>query len=402
MKKNFFKEKIMKRTIEDIDVKGKRVFLRVDFNVPLDDNGNITDDTRIIAALPTIKYLLSKGARLIICSHLGRPKGEFNMRYSLMPVAKRLVDLLINKIYFGKDIVGPDAMEKAKKLNVGEILLLENIRFLKGEENNDPELAQKLASMADIYVNDAFGTAHRNHASIVGVPKLLPNAVGFLMGKEVNTILSTLENPQRPFVAILGGAKVADKIYVVLNLLKKVDTICIGGGMAYTFLKAKGVKVGQSMVDEEKVELAGQMLAEAEKRKVKILLPIDNLCASVFSPTAKAIKIKGDIPDNMMGLDIGPKTIKLFKNELKKAKTVVWNGPLGVFEFENFSKGTEKIAKAVARVKGKTIVGGGDSIAAVHRLGKTKKITHISTGGGASLQMLEGKSLPGVEVIDNI
>ena len=319
-----------------------------------------------------------------------------------MPVAKRLVDLLINKIYFGKDIVGPDAMEKAKKLNVGEILLLENIRFLKGEENNDPELAQKLASMADVYVNDAFGTAHRNHASIVGVPKLLPNAVGFLMGKEVNTILSTLENPQRPFVAILGGAKVADKIYVVLNLLKKVDTICIGGGMAYTFLKAKGVKVGQSMVDEEKVELAGQMLAEAEKRKVKILLPIDNLCASVFSPTAKAIKIKGDIPDNMMGLDIGPKTIKLFKNELKKAKTVVWNGPLGVFEFENFSKGTEKIAKAVARVKGKTIVGGGDSIAAVHRLGKTKKITHISTGGGASLQMLEGKPLPGVEVIDNI
>lgn len=402
MKKNFFKEKIMKRTIEDIDVKGKRVFLRVDFNVPLDDNGNITDDTRIIAALPTIKYLLSKGARLIICSHLGRPKGEFNMKYSLMPVAKRLVDLLINKIYFGKDIVGPDAMEKAKKLNVGEILLLENIRFLKGEENNDPELAQKLASMADVYVNDAFGTAHRNHASIVGVPKLLPNAVGFLMGKEVNTILSTLENPQRPFVAILGGAKVADKIYVVLNLLKKVDTICIGGGMAYTFLKAKGVKVGQSMVDEEKVELAGQMLAEAEKRKVKILLPIDNLCASVFSPTAKAIKIKGDIPDNMMGLDIGPKTIKLFKNELKKAKTVVWNGPLGVFEFENFSKGTEKIAKAVARVKGKTIVGGGDSIAAVHRLGKTKKITHISTGGGASLQMLEGKPLPGVEVIDNI
>lgn len=392
----------MKRTIEDIDVKGKRVFLRVDFNVPLDDNGNITDDTRIIAALPTIKYLLSKGARLIICSHLGRPKGEFNMKYSLMPVAKRLVDLLINKIYFGKDVVGPDAMEKAKNLNVGEILLLENIRFLKGEENNDPELAKQLASMADVYVNDAFGTAHRNHASIVGVPKLLPNAVGFLMGKEVNTIISTLENPQRPFVAILGGAKVSDKIFVVLNLLKKVDTICIGGGMAYTFLKAKGVKVGQSMVDEEKVELAGQMLAEAEKRGVKILLPVDNLCASVFSPTAKAIKIKGDIPDNMIGLDIGPKTVRLFKNELRKAKTVVWNGPLGVFEFENFSKGTEKIAKAVAKVKGKTIVGGGDSIAAIHRLGKTKKITHISTGGGASLQMLEGKPLPGVEVIDNI
>lgn len=392
----------MKKTIEDIDVKGKRVLLRVDFNVPLDENGNITDDTRIIAALPTIKYLLSKGARLIICSHLGRPKGEFNMKYSLMPVAKRLVDLLVNKIYFGKDVVGPDSMEKAKKLNVGEILLLENLRFLKGEENNDAELAKQLASMAEVYVNDAFGTAHRNHASIVGVPKLLPNAVGFLMGKEVNTILSTMENPQRPFVAILGGAKVSDKIFVVMNLMKKVDVICIGGGMAYTFLKAKGVKVGQSMVDDERLELAAQILAEAEKRNVKILLPIDNLCASVFSPTAKAIKIKGDIPENLMGLDIGPKTIRLFKKELKHAKTVVWNGPLGVFEFENFSKGTEKIAKAIAKVNGKTIVGGGDSIAAIHRLGKAKKITHISTGGGASLQMLEGKILPGVSVIDNV
>ena len=256
--------------------------------------------------------------------------------------------------------------------------------------------------MAEIYVNDAFGTAHRNHASIVGVPKLLPNAVGFLMGKEVNTILSTLENPERPFVAILGGAKVSDKIFVVLNLLKKVDTICIGGGMAYTFLKAKGISIGQSMVDEEKVELAQKMLAEAEKRNVKILLPVDNLCTTVFSPTAKPIKVKGDIPDNLMGLDIGPKTIKLFKNAIKQSKTVIWNGPLGVFEFENFSKGTEKIAKAVSKIKGKSIVGGGDSIAAIHRLGKSKKISHISTGGGASLKMLEGEMLPGVEVIDNV
>lgn len=392
----------MKRTIEQLDVKGKRVLLRVDFNVPLDENGNITDDTRIVAALPTIKYLLNKGARLIICSHLGRPNGEFNMKYSLVPVAKRLVDLLINKIYFGKDIIGPDSKEKAKKLNVGEILLLENIRFLKGEEKNDPLIAKELASMVDVYVNDAFGTAHRSHASIVGVPKLLPNAVGFLMGKEVNTILATLEKPERPFVAILGGAKVADKIYVVLNLLKKVDTICIGGGMAFTFLKAQGINIGQSMIDEEKVTLAGQMLAEAKKRGVKIVLPVDNLCAGVFSPTAKAVKIKGNIPDNMMGLDIGPKTVRLFKKEIKKAKTVIWNGPLGVFEFENFSNGTEKIAKAVSGIKGKSIVGGGDSIAAIHRLGKAKKITHISTGGGASLKMLEGEILPGVDVIDNV
>ena len=392
----------MKKTIEQIDVKGKRVLLRVDFNVPLDENGNITDDTRIISALPTIKYLLGHGARLIICSHLGRPNGEFNMKYSLLPVAKRLVDLLINKIYFGNDIIGPESKEKAKQLNAGEILLLENIRFLSGEEKNDPEVAKELASMADVYVNDAFGTAHRKHASIVGVPKLLPNAVGYLMGKEVNTILSTLENPERPFVAILGGAKVSDKINVVMNLLKKVDTICIGGGMAYTFLKATGKNIGQSMVDDEKIELAQNILSEAQKRNIKVLLPVDNLCANVFSPTAKPIKVKGDIPEDLMGLDIGPKTINLFVKNIKNAKTVIWNGPLGVFEFENFSKGTEKIAKAVAKNKGKSIVGGGDSIAAIHRLGKAKKITHISTGGGASLKMLEGEVLPGVEVIDNI
>lgn len=392
----------MKRTIEDIDVKGKRVLLRVDFNVPLDENGNITDDTRIMAAMPTIKYLLNKGARLILCSHLGRPDGEFNMKYSLLPVAKRLVDMLINKVYFGKDVIGEDAKQKAKNLNAGEILLLENVRFLKGEEKNDPEVAKALASLADVYVNDAFGTAHRKHASIVGVPKLLPNAVGFLMGKEVNTILSTLEKPERPFVAILGGAKVSDKIYVVLNLLKKVDTICIGGGMAYTFLKAQGYNVGQSLIDDEKIVFAKQILDEAKKRNVDIILPVDNLCANVFSPTAKPVKIKGNIPDNLMGLDIGPKTVRLFKKAIKKSKTVIWNGPLGVFEFENFSRGTEKIAKAVAKIKGKSIVGGGDSIAAIHRLGKAKKISHISTGGGASLKMLEGELLPGVEVINNI
>lgn len=391
----------MKRTIEQIDVKGKRVLLRVDFNVPMDENGNITDDTRIISALPTIKYLLSKGARLIICSHLGKPDGEFDMKYSLVPVAKRLVDLLINKIYFGKDVIGPDAVEKAKNLNVGEILLLENLRFYKGEEKNDPAFAKKLAELADIYVNDAFGTAHRAHASIVGVAQLLPNALGFLMGKEVNTILSTLQNPEKPFVAVLGGAKVSDKIYVVMNMLKKVDTICIGGGMAYTFLKAKGVDVGQSLVDDSKLTLAKQILDEAEKRGVKVILPVDHICSSSFSPTAKAIKVrKQNIPADLMGLDIGPKTIRLFKKEIKKAKTVIWNGPLGVFEFENFSKGTEKVATQITKVKGKTIVGGGDSIAALNSIGKADKVYHVSTGGGASLKMLEGEILPGVAVID--
>lgn len=393
----------MKKTIEQLNVRGKKVLLRVDFNVPLDDNGSITDDTRIIKELPTIKYLLSKGAKLIICSHLGRPNGEFNMKYSLVPVAKRLVDLLINKIYFAKDVVGEDAQEKAKNLNEGEVLLLENLRFYKEEEQNDPLFAKKLASLADIYVNDAFGTAHRAHASIVGVAKLLPSAVGFLMGKEVNSILSTLKNPQKPFVAVLGGAKISDKIYVVMNLIKKADAICIGGGMAYTFLKAKEISVGTSMVDEEKITLAKNILAEAEKRNVKILLPVDHLCSTVLSPTSKAIKIKEQaIPENLMGLDIGPKTIKLFKKELANAKTVIWNGPLGVFEFENFSKGTYSIAKAISKVKGNTLVGGGDSIAAINKIKRADKITHISTGGGASLKMLEGETLPGVDIIQDL
>ena len=393
----------MKRTIEQLNVRGKKVLLRVDFNVPLDDNGNITDETRIIKELPTIKYLLSKGAKLIICSHLGRPEGEFNMKYSLMPVAKRLVDLLINKIYFAKDVVGPDAIAKAAALNEGEILLLENLRFFKEEEKNDPVFARKLAALADVYVNDAFGTAHRSHASIVGVAKLLPSAVGFLMGKEVNTLLSTLNKPQRPFVCVLGGAKISDKIYVVMNLLKIADTICIAGGMGYTFLKAQGYSVGNSMVDNEKITLAKQILDEAERRNVKIVLPVDHLCASVFSPTAKAVKVKQiNIPDGLSGLDIGPKTLKMFKKELSQAKTVIWNGPLGVFEFENFSKGTFQVARFLAKIKAKTIVGGGDSIAAINKTKKADKISHISTGGGASLKMLEGEMLPGVEVIEDL
>lgn len=393
----------MKKTIENLDVRDKRVLLRLDLNLPLDETGHITDDTRLIMALPTIKHLLNNGAKLIICSHLGRPKGEYNPRYSLIPVAKRLIELVLNKITFATDVTGEEAKTKAMALKPGEILILENLRFYPGEEKNDPIFAKKLASLAEIYVNDAFGTAHRRHASTYGVAKLLPNAVGFLMGKEINTIINAIETPERPFVAVLGGAKISDKIYVVMNLLKKVDTLLIGGGMAYTFLKAKGVKVGTSLVDDEKIELAKNILDEAERSNIKVLLPIDHLCSTVFSPNADAIKVNTeDIPDEYQGMDIGSKTVKLFAKELAKAKTVIWNGPMGVFEFDNFSKGTKEIAKAISNVKGKTIVGGGDSISAIHKLGKQEKIYHISTGGGASLKLLEGEILPGVEVIEDI
>lgn len=393
----------MKKTIEQIDVRNKRVLLRVDFNVPLDENGNITDDTRILAELDTIKYLLNNGAKLIICSHLGRPDGKRNEKMSLLPVAKRLISLLLNKIVFANDILSDEALEKANKLKCGEILLLENLRFYPGEEKNDLAFAKRLAEFADIYVNDAFGTAHRRHASTYGVAKLLPNAVGYLMGREINTITGVIDNPEKPFVLVAGGAKVSDKIYVIMNLLKKCNTILIGGGMAYTFLKAKGYNIGNSLVEEEKVGLAYNILQEAERSGVNILLPVDHMCAKSFSATEKAKHIKGaDIPDGWQGLDIGPRTIKLYSKVLKDAKTVIWNGPMGVFEFKNFSKGTEKIANAVAKVKGKTIVGGGDSIAAIHLLKKESFIYHISTGGGASLKLLEGEILPGVEVIENI
>ena len=392
----------MKRTIQSLDVKNKRVLLRVDFNVPMED-GFITDDTRIIRELPTIKYLLTKGAKLIICSHLGRPKGKVVESMSLMPVAKKLVELLpLTKIRFANDCIGKEAKAMAEKLKPGEILLLENLGFYPREEKNDPFFAKELASLAEIYVNDAFGTSHRNHASIVGVAKLLPNAVGFLMGQEVNTILDVLDNPIRPFVAILGGSKVSDKIYVVMNLISKVNAVLIGGGMAYTFLKAKGVNIGKSLVDDEKVELAKNILDEANKRGIEVFLPIDHMCAEALTPNAKPKKIKHeDIPDNLMALDIGPKTIKLFSNVIKKSSTVIWNGPMGVFEFPKFAKGTEKIAKAVSKVNGKTVVGGGDSIAAIRELKLDSKIYHISTGGGASLKLLEGEVLPGVEVIED-
>ena len=392
----------MKKTIKDIDVVGKRVLLRVDFNVPLDENGIITDDTRIKLELPTIKYLLQQGAKVIICSHLGRPNGERNTKYSLMPVAKYLVNELLGRVFFVADCIGDEVESKVNLLKPGEVLLLENLRFYKEEENNDPLFAQKLAKLADIYVDDAFGTAHRKHASVYGVAKLLPNAVGFLMGKEINGIKSVIDNPERPLVAILGGAKVSDKITLINHLVDKCNTLLIGGGMAYTFLKATGVKVANSLVDDEKLEVAKDILEKAKQNNVKVVLPIDYLCAREFSPNAKAKRFAGNIPDGYQGLDIGPKTIKLFKKEIAEANSLIWNGPLGVFEFKNFCKGTIVIAKTVLKFKGKAVVGGGDSVSAIHKVGNTDKIYHVSSGGGASLKLMAGESLPGVDVIEDL
>ena len=392
----------MKKTIKDIDVNGKRVLLRVDFNVPLDENGNILDDTRIRVEMPTIKYLLKNNAKVIICSHLGRPNGEVNKKYSLLPIAKYMVKELLGRVFFSQDCVGVEAQTKAKLLKEGEVLILENLRFHREEEANDPLFAQKLASIADVYVNDAFGTAHRKHASTYGVAKLLPNAVGFLMGKEISVINTVVENPERPLVAILGGAKVDDKIPLIKNLLKKCNTMLIGGGMAFTFLKAKGVEIGNSLVDNTKLDIAKQILILAEKNNVNLVLPVDYMCAKEFSPNAKAVKIKGNIPPIYQGLDIGPKTVGLFKKEIKKAKSIIWNGPLGVFEFKNFSKGTSEIAKCVIKFKGKVVVGGGDSVSAIKKVGNTDKIYHISSGGGASLKLMAGEQLPGVDVIENV
>lgn len=389
----------MKRTILDVDLKDKKVLVRVDFNVPLNEYSQITDDRRIMEALPTIRHLLKQGAKVIVCSHLGRPKGV-DKSFSLYPVAQRLIDLLVNKVYFALDVVGKDAIAKADKLKPGELLLLENLRFEQGEEENDIEFVHKLASLADFYVNDAFGTAHRKHASTYGVAKILPNAVGFLMGKEVSVISQVIENPEKPFVAILGGGKISDKINVIKNLLNIVDCLIIGGGMSYTFLKAQGYEIGNSIVDEEKIDLAKELLEEAKEKKVKIYLPIDNIVADVYSPSAKGKKTKtANIPADKIALDIGPKTIKLFSSVIKKSKTIVWNGPLGVYEFKNFEKGTKKIAAVVGKVNGVTLIGGGDVGAAIKKFNMSNKVTHISTGGGASLKMLEGVKLPGVEII---
>ena len=390
-----------KMSVADLDVKGKRVIVRVDFNVPLDSEGNITDDKRIRGALPTIKYIIENGGKLILVSHLGRPKNGFEAKYSMKPAAERLSELLGKEVILAKDVIGEDAKAKAAALKEGEILMLENVRFHKEETKNDPDFAKELASMADIYVNDAFGTAHRAHASTAGLADYLPSACGFLIKKELDIMGKALDNPERPFVAILGGAKVSDKFSVIENLIDKVDTLIIGGGMAYTFFKAQGHGVGKSICEDDKVELASNLLAKAKEKGVNLLLPVDNVVGKEFDANTEAKTVPSEaIPDDWMGLDIGEETIKLFSEAIKGAKTVVWNGPMGVFEMERFANGTRKIAEALANSDAVTIVGGGDSAAAVEQLGFADKITHISTGGGASLEFLEGKELPGIAVLN--
>ena len=387
-----------KKTVTDIDVRGKKVLLRCDFNVPQDKETHaITDDKRIRAALPTVKYLLKNGAAVIACSHLGKPKGERKPALTLRPVAERLSQLLNTPVIFTEDIVGAEAREKAAALQPGQIMLLENLRFDPGEEKNDPAFAKSLADMAELYVSDAFGTVHRAHASTAGVAAYLPAVSGFLIGKELDIMGKALEAPARPFVAILGGAKVSDKIAVIENLLSKADTIVIGGGMAYTFLKAMGYGVGTSLLEADKVDYAAQMIKTAAEKGVKLLLPVDTVVADKFAPDAEAktVDVKA-IPDGWMGLDIGPETAALYEKAISGAGTLVWNGPMGVFEFDRFAEGTRAVARAVAGSGGVSIVGGGDSAAAVEQLGFADKITHISTGGGASLEFLEGKQLPGV------
>ncbi len=389
------------KTIEDINVESKRVLVRVDFNVPLNDNGDITDETRIQAALPTIQYLLDHKARVILCSHLGRPKGEFKPEFSLAPVAKRLRMLLDAKVTFAEDVIGPSADKAVSELQDGQVVLLENLRFQKEETQNDPEFAKKLASYADVFVNDAFGTAHRAHASTEGVTHYLPSVAGFLIKKELEFMGKALEDPDRPFVAILGGAKIADKIPVIENLFTKVDSLIIGGGMANTFLAAQGYNMGKSLVDIDSIDLAKALLEKARMMGVKILLPIDVVAADAFSADAKTITIPADsIPDDYMALDIGLSTRLIFADEIASAKTIVWNGPMGVAEMPAFAGGTKAVAEAMANTKAITIIGGGDSAAAVKKLGYGDRMTHISTGGGASLEFLEGKELPGIAALD--
>ncbi len=391
-----------KKTVKDICVNGKKVLVRVDFNVPLDDNKNITDETRISAALPTINYLLENGAAVILCSHLGRPKGEFNMKYSLAPVAARLKEIFPGKVTFASDVIGESADSAVANIKPGEIVLLENLRFHAEEEKNNADFAKKLASYAEIYVNDAFGTAHRAHASTAGVADYLPAVAGFLIGKELDVMGKALENPERPFVAILGGKKVSDKIGVINNLLDKVDTLIIGGAMAYTFFKAMGLEIGKSLLEEEKVELAKSLIEKAEAKGVKLMLPIDTLVADKFGEDANIKFVDRDsIPADWEGLDIGEKTRMAYAMAIRNASTVIWNGPMGVFEIEKFAGGTKAVAAAMAECDGTTIIGGGDSAAAVELLGYADQMTHISTGGGASLEFLEGLELPGVAALND-
>ena len=386
-----------KKTIYDVDVKGKKVLLRCDFNVPQDkETGEITSDKRIVAAIPTIKYLLENGAAVISCSHLGKPKGEWKTKLTLAPVAERLSQLLGQEVIFASDIIGEDAQAKAAALQPGQIMLLENLRFDIREEKNGADFAKALADMADLFVSDAFGTVHRAHASTAGVAAYLPAYSGLLVNKELSIMGKALDDPKRPFVAVLGGAKVSDKINVINNLLEKADTIIIGGGMAYTFKKAQGYEIGTSLLEADRLDYAKEMIEKAAAKGVKFLLPVDNLCAAEFSAEAEPVLVEGNIPENLMGMDIGPKTVELFAEAVKGAGTIVWNGPMGVFEFDKFAGGTKAMAKALAESGAVTIVGGGDSAAAVEKLGFADKITHISTGGGASLEFLEGKELPGV------
>lgn len=390
-----------KKTLDDVIVSHKRVLVRCDFNVPLKD-GRITDDKRLRESLTTIKYLIDKKAKVILMSHLGRPKGEFNMDYSLKPVRERLEELLGVTIKLSRDVVGPCTEDLVNNMKDGEIIMLENVRFHKEEEKNDPEFSKKLASFGDIFVNDAFGTVHRAHASTAGIADYIPAVCGSLVRKEIEVIGGALENPKRPFVAILGGAKVSDKIGVIKNLIEKVDVLIVGGGMAYTFFKAQGYKIGKSICEDDKLDLARELIKEAKEKNVKFLLPVDTVISDDFKNDSnyKVVKI-GDCPDDYMGMDIGPETIKLFSEAVKDAGTIIWNGPMGVFEFENFAKGTYKMAEAVANSKAITIIGGGDSAAAVGQLGFADKMTHISTGGGASLSYLEGVDLPGISCIGN-
>lgn len=391
----------MKKTVRDVEVKGKKVIVRCDFNVPMKD-GKITDDTRIKAALPTIGYLLENGAAVILMSHMGRPKGEAKMEFSLAPVAERLSGYLETEVRFksSPEVVDDEIKKEAASLKAGEVFLLENVRFRKEETDNNPEFAKELASLAEIFVQEAFGTAHRAHASTAGIAAYLPAVSGFLIEKEVKFLGSAVENPKRPFVAIMGGAKVGDKIPVIENLLTKVDVLIIGGGMSYTFYKAMGLEIGTSILDADNVELAKSLIEKAEKLGVKLLLPIDIVCAKEFDNNSESkVFDKESIPYDYMGLDIGPETIKLYRETLAKAATVVWNGPMGVFEMDNFANGTRAVAQILADIDAITIIGGGDSAAAVEKFGLADRMSHISTGGGASLEFLEGKVLPGIDVI---
>ena len=389
-----------KKTVEDIQVSGKRVLVRCDFNVPLKD-GVITSDKRIVSSLPTIKYLIDNNAKVILCSHLGRPKGEVVPEFSLAPVAARLSELLGKEVKMATDVVGESAKALAASLNDGDVMLLENVRYEKGETKNDPELSKAFADLADIFVNDAFGSAHRAHSSTTGVADYIPAVCGYLIQKEIAFIGGALENPQRPFVAILGGAKVSDKIGVITNLLDKVDTLIVGGGMAYTFMKYLGHNIGTSLLEADKVELAGEMMAKAKEKGVNFLIPVDNKVGKEYDPNTEAMIVDSDdIPEGWMGLDIGPKTQEMFANAIKGAGTVIWNGPMGVSEWENFAAGTVAVANAVAESGSISIIGGGDSAAAVQKLGFADKMSHISTGGGASLEYMEGKVLPGIAALN--